>query len=125
MVEGLLKKLRYKEGPAAVLNPPLGYELGIETDNEEEKLNFVQLFVNNRLELENWLPRVIPRLNDDAIFWVTYPKQSSKVKTDINRDSLAEIVQDISTYRPVSAVSVDEKWSAMRLREKEKVKSKK
>jgi hypothetical protein len=124
MVEGLLKKLRYKEGPAAILNPPEGYELGIETDNGEEKLNFVQLFVNNRLELENWLPRAIPRLNDDAIFWVTYPKQSSKVKTDINRDSLAEIVKDISTYRPVSAVAVDEKWSAMRLREKEKVKSK-
>jgi agmatine/peptidylarginine deiminase len=75
--------------------------------------------------LENWLPTVIPKLNDDAIFWVTYPKQSSKVKTDINRDSLAEIVQDISTYRPVSAVAVDDKWSAMRLREKDKVKSKK
>jgi hypothetical protein len=125
MVEGLLKKLRYKEGPAAILNPPVGYELGIETEKEEDKLNFVQLFVNSRLELENWLPTVIPKLNDDAIFWVTYPKQSSKVKTDINRDSLAEIVQDISTYRPVSAVAVDDKWSAMRLREKDKVKSKK
>jgi hypothetical protein len=125
MIEALLKKLRYKVGPAVIFNPPEGYELGIETENEKDQLNFVQLFVNSRLELENWLPRIIPRLNDDAIFWVTYPKQSSKVKTDINRDSLAEIVQDLSTYRPVSAVAIDDKWSAMRLREKDKVKSKK
>lgn len=49
MDEVLLKKLRYKAGPAAILNPPEGYDLGIE---KEEQLTgiyeFVQLFVQTR-----------------------------------------------------------------------------
>ncbi|WP_251577347.1 hypothetical protein [Paenibacillus sp. MER TA 81-3] len=58
------------------------------------------------------------------MFWITYPKQSSKVKTDINRDILAAMVQNSTTYRVVSNVAVDEKWSALRLRPQDKVKSK-
>jgi hypothetical protein len=84
----------------------------------------VQLFVNNAAELEDSLPGVLPLLEEDAVFWITYPKQSSKVKSDLNRDTLAAIVQESTPYRPVSNVAVDEKWSALRFRLKEKVKSK-
>ncbi|MFC5649655.1 hypothetical protein ACFPYJ_11085 [Paenibacillus solisilvae] len=63
-------------------------------------------------------------MNEDALFWITYPKQSSKVKTDINRDRLWAMVQDKSGYRPVSNVAIDEKWSALRFRHQDKVKVK-
>jgi|GEM_PF-5574289 len=33
MNEGLSKKLRYKQGRAAVINAPKGYSLDIETEN--------------------------------------------------------------------------------------------
>jgi hypothetical protein len=125
-LEALIKKLRYKQGPALVLNPPEGYILGIESDNAAtEQFDFIQLFVNNSEEVEKWLAEALPLLNEDALFWITYPKQSSKVKTDINRDSLFKLVQELSPYRAVSNVAVDEKWSALRFRHQEKVKSKK
>lgn len=91
----------------------------------EGTFDFVQLFVNNAQEANEWVPKVIPLLNDDALFWITYPKQSSKVKTDINRDTLAALVQNITPYRPVSNVAVEDKWSALRLRHQDKVKASK
>ncbi|MFS0840968.1 hypothetical protein [Paenibacillus sp. 1P03SA] len=128
MSEVLLKKLRYKEGRALVLNAPEGYRLGIEAESggsPEDKAGFVQLFVNDGQEADEWVPKVIPMLEEDAVFWITYPKQSSKVKTDINRDTLAAKVQNNTEYRPVSNVAVDDKWSALRFRRSDLVKSKK
>ncbi|GIP32211.1 hypothetical protein [Paenibacillus sp. J2TS4] len=127
MKEELLQKLRYKNGQAAVLNAPSGFSLGIEDGEmlDGTIYDFVLLFVNNAREAEEWLPRVLPLLNEDALFWITYPKQSSKVKTDINRDTLNTMVQNNTVYRAVSNVSVDETWSALRFRPQNKVKTKK
>ena len=44
--------------------------------------------------------------------WVLYPKGN---KADINRDSLWPILADFG-FRPISQVSVDERWSALRFR---------
>jgi hypothetical protein len=125
MQDELLKKLRYKQGRALVLQAPEGYKLGIE-DNEEPNgtYDFVQLFVNNAAEVAEWATKAIAFLNDEAVFWITYPKQSSKVKTDINRDILWKLMDENTDYRLVSNVAVDDKWSALRLRHKSKVKTK-
>jgi len=124
MAAEIAKKLRYKAGKAIILNAPKGYNFGIEVDEEiEGKYEFVQLFVNNAVEVRGWVPKVLESLNPDALFWITYPKQSSRVKTDINRDSLATIVQNETSYRVVTNVSIDETWSALRLRQKDKVKA--
>lgn len=124
--EELLKKLRYKQGQALVLNAPEEYALGIESrENTSAKVDFVQLFVNNAEQVREWVPQVIPQLAEDAVFWITYPKQSSKVKTDINRDSLWKLVETMAPYRPVSNVSIDNKWSALRFRHVDLVHSKK
>lgn len=126
MNEFLLKKMKYKEGSAKVINPPEGYRLGIESDgNQKDKYDFIQIFVKNRQELDEWLPKVLSQLNEDALFWITYPKQSSKTKTDINRDSIFEMLQNNTEYRVVSNVAVDDKWSALRVRHLTKVKAKK
>lgn len=44
--------------------------------------------------------------------WVLYPKGN---KADINRDSLWPIVAEFG-FRPISQISVDETWSALRFR---------
>lgn len=127
MVEAeILKKLRYKEGRAVALNAPEEFHFGLEVNPAPgEKYEFVLLFVNSAGEAEEWLPRVVELPDGDAIFWISYPKQlpKSKVKPDINRDILAALVQDRTPYRPVSNVAIDEKWSALRFRLKELVKS--
>ncbi|PYI54608.1 hypothetical protein [Paenibacillus flagellatus] len=126
MNEEVVKKLRYKEGKAIVVNPPEGFRLGIETgtDLDEGAYDFLLVFVSSAKETEEWLPRVIPAIKEDAVFWLAYPKSSSKRKTDINRDILWKIVEESTDYRLVSNVAIDETWSALRLRLKDKVKAK-
>jgi len=121
----LLKKLRYKKGLAQVWNAPDGYSLGIESaDDSDGKYAFVQLFVWDLEEVMLSLPKLFESLEEDAVCWITYPKQRSSIKTDINRDILANFISEKTDYRVVSNISIDDTWSALRLREKNKVKSK-
>lgn len=82
------------------------------------------LFVRDAAEAHEWLPRAVALLNEDAVFWISYPKQSAKIATDLNRDSLWALVQNSTSYRAVSNVAIDDKWSAVRFRHLDKVKSK-
>jgi hypothetical protein len=47
--------------------------------------------------------------------WVTYHKGTSKVKTDINRDTINAYVHSIG-LEGVAMISIDEDWSALRLK---------
>jgi hypothetical protein len=122
-MDEILKKLRYKQGNAAILNAPDKFQLGIDQLNGMN--DFLLLFVNNSQEVKAWLPKALENLKEDAVFWIAFPKKSSKVQTDINRDSLFTLVREESDYRAVSNVSIDEKWSALRFRQEHLVKSKK
>jgi hypothetical protein len=75
----------------------------------------VHLFVKNSSELEKHLGRVRKGLKYDGVFWISYPKQSAKTETDLNRDILWGLLA-AQGLRAVTMVSVDETWSAMRFR---------
>jgi hypothetical protein len=77
-------------------------------------------FVHNRTEVENEIPVAIQLVKPGGLLWVSYPKQSSKVPTDINRDILWRVFPD-SEWRPVTQISIDEVWSALRFRPKSEV----
>ncbi|CAM4015184.1 hypothetical protein [Mesobacillus thioparans] len=124
-MDEIVKKLRFKEGNALVLNAPDGFRLGVEGEQQNDKNEFLLLFVNNSDEIRSWLPKALEALKEDAVFWIAFPKKSSKVQTDINRDSLFALVSERSNYRAVSNVSIDQKWSALRFRQEHLVKTKK
>jgi hypothetical protein len=75
----------------------------------------VQLFVASRKELEAQLGKLKGVLTPKGLLWVTYPKGTSKVKADINRDSIREYAQSLG-LEAVAMVSVDDNWSALRLK---------
>jgi hypothetical protein len=52
------------------------------------------------------------RLARPDILWVAYPKGN---RTDLNRDSLWPILSELG-LRPVTQVSIDQMWSALRFR---------
>jgi disulfide oxidoreductase YuzD len=121
--KSLAEKLRYKQGRAIVLNAPDDFNLGIHAEKElTGKFDFLQLFVRSYKELEEWVPPAVEAVNEEAVFWICYPKQTSKTKTDVNRDIIGKMVQDTTEYRLVSNVAIDDTWSALRLRLKSKVK---
>ena len=66
-------------------------------------------------ELEALAPEAIRAIKHDGLLWISYPKRSSKVKTDIARDVGWDVVAQAG-LRPVTQGSVDETWSALRFR---------
>ena len=125
----LAKKLRIQPGQRImVLNSPPGYleKLGdlpedVQLmDEPAEELDLVHLFVRNIPELEDLGPSAINSVKYDGLLWVSYPKKSSKVKTNISRDVGWEIMAD-NEFRPVTQVSIDETLSALRFRPVEQV----
>ena len=110
-----------------VLNEPKGYRSTLgglppnvtELTELDESLDLIQVFAVTRKELEEQLPKLKRLLKPKGLLWVTYPKGTSKIaragKVDINRDSIWKLVEPLG-MRPVAMISIDETWSAMRLK---------
>ncbi|MGM0589162.1 MAG: hypothetical protein ACQETE_12145 [Bacteroidota bacterium] len=82
--------------------------------------DFTQLFVKNLAELEIWAPKAIGTIQFDGLLWIAYPKKSGSIDSDLSRDVLVEQMK-IHNLKAVTAISVDEDWSAIRFRPISKV----
>jgi hypothetical protein len=127
----LIKKLGIKpKHRIVILNAPEGYleQLGplpaevelVTTTTPSDASDVVHLFVCNQAELESQAPRAIQLVKPGGLLWISYPKQSSKVTTDLNRDVLWKVFPN-KDWRPVTQISIDEVWSALRFRPKSEV----
>lgn len=54
-------------------------------------------------------------IEPDSVLWFAYPKGSSGIKTDINRDVFRTKAEQYG-ITTVAAISIDEIWSGLRLR---------
>lgn len=125
MAQELTKKLLlHKAHLALVLNAPDTYleklqdeliENVILTEEPAEDMDFVLLFAQDSTELKPTLVLALQSLKTDGILWVAYPKKSSKIKSDLSRDSLQVLLRELN-YEGVSLISIDETWSAMRVK---------
>jgi hypothetical protein len=76
-------------------------------------IHVVQVFIKNQAALEKALAELHPVLSPRVPVWITYPKGTSGIKTDVNRDIIWRYVQTISMTAN-SMISIDDTWSAMR-----------
>ena len=129
VISGFAKKLLlHRAQHALLLNAPEGYlevlgevPEGVTIEREPSgQFDFAHLFVKDRNELEQFIDQVLQVIDHDAILWISYPKGTSGVKTDLNRDVLWKTLSD-KDIRPVSQVSIDRVWSAIRFRPPEEV----
>lgn len=118
------KKLRLQAGQSAlVINAPRDYAglLGAFPEGvtfveaPAGKVDFVHLFVRNRADLDQFIDKALESVVYDGLLWISYPKGSAKVDTDLNRDILWELLLE-KGIRPVTQVSIDDTWSAIRFR---------
>jgi hypothetical protein len=128
----LIKKLGIKSKQRVLLlNAPEGYseQIGtllpvdvelVTTPVSSDNFDLVLQFVRNKADVEKDIPKTIELVQPGGRLWISYPKQSSKVTTDINRDILWKIFPN-SEWRPVTQISIDETWSALRFRPKSEV----
>ncbi len=106
-----------------IVNPPEGYlamlgelPVGVKLmDRANDSVDAIQVFIANRNELEAQLPQLRQMMASKGMLWVTYHKGTSKVKTDINRDTIAAYARTIG-LQPVAMISIDEDWAALRLK---------
>jgi hypothetical protein len=56
------------------------------------------------------------------VLWLAYPKKSSGVKTDLSRDAGWPPLE-AADFLPVTQISLDETWSALRFRRRSEIKT--
>ena len=76
----------------------------------------VVLFVRDQAELRSALPAAAAAASDDRLLWLAYPKLTSGVASDLSRDAITPLTDEIAGLTGVALISIDETWSAMRLR---------
>ena len=119
--KSVAQKARVKPGTSvAVLNRVSGVveSLGLPEDVafvDPADAQLVFLFVNTCAELEAQMPAAVSALAPKAAIWVFYRKGSKAAGLDMNRDNVWAIAEKLD-MRPLGLVSVDDTWSAFRLR---------
>ncbi len=91
---------------------PAGVELA---EKLTGKFDWIQVFVKNQAELNKLLPRVVRALKPESLMWISYPKGTSKIQTDLTRDKGWDVIQQ-SDLKWITLVSVNATWSAFALR---------
>ena len=77
------------------------------------KIDFALVFAVNENQLNGILKDVMPSLKGESKFWVAYPKVTSKIVTDLNRESSWNRLT-CAGYDSIERVELDHVWSAMR-----------
>ncbi len=80
-----------------------------------EDAELVVLFLRDRAELESLMRATVARMPPDATLWVCFRKGSASAGLDMNRNDVWAIAEELD-LRPLGLVSLDESWSAFRLR---------
>jgi hypothetical protein len=118
----LVVKLGLDEGMrGAVLGGPPDYREALIADSGAElrdelapELAFIQLFVTQRAELAQVLPRAMQCLVDRGALWVSWPKRAARVETDVTEDVVREVLLPTGLV-DIKVAAVDATWSGLKL----------
>jgi hypothetical protein len=119
----LPQKLGIKPGLMVVtINAPANYRrlLGQIPDSVtfSERLksgsSFVHLFTSRRSEMQKKMSILRDKISDNGAVWVSWPKKSSGISTDVTEDVIREIALPLG-FVDIKVCAVDETWSGLKL----------
>ena len=119
----LPQKLGIKPGLTVVtINAPANYRrlLGQIPDSVtfSERLksgsSFVHLFTSRRSEMQKKMSILRDKISDNGAIWVSWPKKSSGISTDVTEDVIREIALPLG-FVDIKVCAVDETWSGLKL----------
>ena len=120
----LWKKLGYKAGVSAyVEGEPCNYAslLTLPADvvvtwlpRAKSDMEFVHLFATSASQLKGKLESVRKRIVPGGVIWVSWPKKSSGVTSDITEDTIRDEALPMGLV-DVKVCAVDEVWSGLKL----------
>ena len=120
--KSLRDKLGLKSGSSAVfLYAPFSYieSLGEIDDIEiypilRQNHDFIHLFVKDKKAFKEILPQIKKAMKENGSIWVSWPKKTSKVETDMTEDVIREVGFSVGLV-DIKVAAVDETWSALKL----------
>jgi Protein of unknown function (DUF3052) len=119
----LYQKLGIKSGQRiCVMGAPDDYEDIIEgtvpgmtvTNDARQKVDMAHIFETRHAELARKLPVLMKAIAPDGAIWVSWPKKSSKVATDITEDVIRTVALALGLV-DVKVCAVNEVWSGLKL----------
>jgi hypothetical protein len=115
----LERKLGFKPGMTAVfLDAPDALVLELDGVTVKRALrghaDIVLCFVTARATLERRAARLRAAIAPDGMVWVCWPKQASKVPTDMSEDVVRAVLLPTGLV-DVKVAAVDETWSGLKL----------
>lgn len=119
----LAKKLGIKENfHLHLINAP-DYYLRLFTDlpanfyfenDKDSKIDLIHFFTKSQHEYKLLLPQLKLRIKPNGSIWVSWPKKSSKLPTDITEDVIRGFALQTSLV-DIKVCAVDEIWSGLKL----------
>lgn len=103
------------------INHPRGYEKKIRPLPsgvtigllDEGQFDFIQIFTQKKQELQTLFPILKNHIKTSGMLWVSWPKITSKVKTDLQENIIREIGLQNGLV-DVKVIAVDEVWSGLK-----------
>jgi hypothetical protein len=97
---------------AAILGPlPPGARIVAELSGDTD---VVHLFTARRADLEERLTKLRRGIAEDAAVWVSWPKKSAKLPTDLVEDTIRDVALPLG-FVDVKVCSVTGTWSGLKL----------
>ena len=113
----LAKKLGIKPGATILLDgAPANYpaEQATVARSLSDRVDLVHIFTTRASELAAKLRKLRTSIRDDATLWVSWPKKSSKVPTDVTEDVIRDVALPLG-FVDVKVCAVDDVWSGLKL----------
>ena len=76
--------------------------------------DFVHLFTTRRDELREQLSKLRTTISEAGTIWVSWPKKSSGVPTDVTEDVIRAVALPLG-FVDIKVCAVDETWSGLKL----------
>jgi hypothetical protein len=134
MMNAVVKKLQYKlqslvlitQAPETFADVMKAFAATADVHTEHRKgtyYAFVIHFVQKPADVQKAAKMISSSLEADGVLWMAYPKKTSKkYKAEITRDDGWQALGDHG-FEPVTLVSIDDDWSALRFRKVDFIKT--
>ncbi len=118
------KKLGFKEGyKIALYNTPKHYfdilhfwpdGMEVQEDLSPESVDFMHLFCTEMVQLKKALATYLSALKKGGALWVSWPKGTSKIETDLNRERIRSLLLDTTGLVDIKVAAIDADWSGLK-----------
>lgn len=123
MMQTMLEKLRYREEKNLLIQglpssiekqfSKVSFAKNITPLLRTRRIDFALVFAVNHDQLGSILRDVTPAIHELGKLWVAYPRSSSKIVSDLNRDTSWACIVELG-YENSEEIALDHVWNAIR-----------